>query len=32
LKGTRGWGLAALNAIPVAKNFLTRRMMFGARG
>ncbi len=32
LKGTRGLGLTALNAIPVAKNFLTRRMMFGWRG
>lgn len=32
LKGTRGMGLAAVNVIPVAKNFLTRRMMFGARG
>jgi 2-octaprenyl-6-methoxyphenol hydroxylase len=27
-----GAGLAALGAIPPAKNFLVRRMMFGARG
>ena len=30
--GLRGLGLAAFGAIPSAKNFLTRRMMFGARG
>jgi len=30
--GLRGLGLAAFGAIPAAKNFLTRRMMFGARG
>ncbi len=28
----RGLGLAAFGAIPAAKNFLARRMMFGARG
>ena len=28
----RGIGLAAMGAIPPALNFLTRRMMFGARG
>ena len=28
----RGVGLAVLSAIPPAKNFLVRRMMFGARG
>lgn len=32
LNGARGLGLAALGAIPAAKNFLARRMMFGARG
>ncbi|TSA41825.1 MAG: hypothetical protein D4R58_01015 [Betaproteobacteria bacterium] len=32
LNGARGLGLAAFGAIPVAKNFLARRMMFGARG
>jgi 2-octaprenyl-6-methoxyphenol hydroxylase len=32
LNGARGLGLAALGAIPPAKNFLVRRMMFGARG
>jgi len=32
LNGARGIGLAALGAIPAAKNFLARRMMFGARG
>lgn len=30
--GVRGLGLAAFGAIPAAKNFLARRMMFGARG
>ena len=30
--GARGLGLAAFDAIPAAKNFLARRMMFGARG
>ncbi len=28
----RGAGLAALGGVPAAKNFLVRRMMFGARG
>ena len=28
----RSAGLAALSGIPPAKNFLVRRMMFGARG
>ncbi len=32
LNGARGLGLAAFGAIPAAKNFLARRMMFGARG
>src|ERR1019366_6028675 len=32
LNSARGFGLAALGAIPPAKNFLVRRMMFGARG
>jgi len=32
LNGARGLGLAALGAVPAAKNFLARRMMFGARG
>ncbi len=32
LSGIRGVGLTALSAIPGAKNFLARRMMFGARG
>lgn len=32
LNGVRGLGLAAFGAIPAAKNFLARRMMFGARG
>jgi 2-octaprenyl-6-methoxyphenol hydroxylase len=32
LNGARGLGLAAFGAIPAAKNFLMRRMMFGARG
>ena len=30
--GARGLGLAALGAFPAAKNFLARRMMFGAHG
>ncbi len=30
--GARGLGLAVFGAIPAAKTFLTRRMMFGARG
>ncbi|MDP2626433.1 MAG: ubiquinone biosynthesis protein UbiH, partial [Candidatus Rokubacteria bacterium] len=30
--GVRGVGLAVFGAIPAAKNFLARRMMFGARG
>ena len=32
LNGARGLGLAVLGAVPPAKNFLARRMMFGARG
>ena len=32
LNGARGLGLAAFSAIPAAKNFLVRRMMFGTRG
>ncbi len=32
LNAMRGVGLAAFGVIPAAKNFLTRRMMFGARG
>ncbi len=32
LNGARGLGLAAFGAVPGAKNFLMRRMMFGARG
>ena len=32
LRGTRGLGLAAMSAIPAARNFVARRMMFGARG
>jgi 2-octaprenyl-6-methoxyphenol hydroxylase len=32
LNNARGLGLAAFGAIPAAKNFLVRRMMFGARG
>ena len=32
LSGTRGLGFAAMSAVPAAKNFLARRMMFGARG
>ena len=32
LKPVRGIGLAALGGIPAAKNFLARRMLFGARG
>lgn len=32
LDPVRGSGLAALGSIPPAKNFLVRRMMFGARG
>ena len=32
LNPVRGIGLAALGGIPAAKNFLTRRMLFGARG
>ena len=32
LNSARGLGLAAFGAIPAAKNFLVRRMMFGARG
>ena len=32
LNGARGLGLAAFGAVPVAKNFLARRMMFGTRG
>lgn len=32
LNGARGLGLAAFGAVPAAKNFLARRMMFGARG
>ena len=32
LNGARGLSLAAFGAIPAAKNFLARRMMFGARG
>jgi 2-octaprenyl-6-methoxyphenol hydroxylase len=29
---TRGMGLALLGALPPAKNFVVRRMTFGARG
>jgi len=32
LNGARGLSLAAFGAVPAAKNFLARRMMFGARG
>ena len=32
LKGARGLGLAAMSAIPAAKKYLARRMMFGVRG
>lgn len=32
LNGARGLGLTVFGAIPAAKNFLMRRMMFGARG
>ncbi len=32
LNGARGLGLAAFGGIPAARNFLARRMMFGARG
>jgi 2-octaprenyl-6-methoxyphenol hydroxylase len=32
LNSVRGLGLAAFGAIPAAKNFLARRMIFGARG
>lgn len=32
LRPVRGVGLTALGSIPPAKNFLARRMMFGARG
>lgn len=32
LNGARGLGLAAFGVFPAAKNFLARRMMFGARG
>ena len=32
LSGARDLGLAALGAVPAVKNFLARRMMFGARG
>ena len=32
LRAARGAGLALLDALPPAKNFLLRRMTFGARG
>ena len=32
LRGAGGLGLVALGALPAAKNFLVRRMMYGARG
>ncbi len=32
LRGIRGCGLAVIDALPGAKNFLARRMMFGTRG
>ena len=32
LRAARGFGLAALDALPSAKRFLMRRMIFGARG